>query len=54
MNENKQVFGLRGNSQNIQQQKQVAETEYPEMEEWNQVSKEYLRHLVYSHLCYTP
>lgn len=33
MNENKQVFGLRGNSQNIQQQKEIAETECPEMEE---------------------
>lgn len=28
---NKQVFGLRGNSQNIQQQKQVAQTECPEI-----------------------
>lgn len=47
MNENKRVFGLRGNSKNLQQQKQVAETEHPEMEKWHKVSKEYLRHLVY-------
>lgn len=46
MNENKQIFGLRGNCWNTQEQKQAAETECMKIKEWNKVNKEYLRHLV--------